>query len=860
MANRYFCRNKRRHQDVLDHPDLNGIDYLEVLDRDALIAPLVDTPRQQTLLVRFLKPLAGDLGVANICIEGGVRVTKINIEWVGVAGAADTLLADGLIKPSERDYLLARNDPDHLLVVRTDSRGDYSTYHFRLLTSPTQDTPPTGFDPILSEVEFSFKVECPSEFDCRTDEECPAESVDEAVIDYLAKDYASFRQLILDRLSVIMPDWQERSAADVGIAMVEVLAYAGDYLSYFQDAAATEAYLGTARRRSSVRRHARLLDYPMHDGCNARTWVAFEVDAGGDGVLLPRLDPISDEPTRLLTRIPKTTVIPPHELSRVLGAHASTVFELMHDLRLYQAHNRIDFYTWGDEQCCLAAGSTRATLQDNADARLRLRPGDVLILSEQIDPGTGQLEDADRGRRHAVRLTRVSPEAVVDENGERSPGPLLTDPLFDGLGSEPRLVVEIEWDALDALPFPLCLSARIDAELKVNLSIAHGNVALADHGFTQIGEEPLPAPAGHLRYRPRLKHSSSITQQAVYEHAQALDQPASGVLAQDPQQALAAVELDDESAQWHTRRDLLASDRFATEFVVEIEDDGLASLRFGDGRVYGRQAPDASMISRYRIGNGRSGNVGAETIAHILTKTGGITTVNNPLPAQGGVDPESLEAVRQYAPQAFRTQQRAVTEKDYASMAERHPQVQKAMATRRWTGSWHTMFVTIDRKGGFSVNAAFETELRAFLEHFRLAGHDLEIDGPRFVSLDIVLSVCIEPGYFRDQVKSALLGVFSRHELADGRRGFFHPDNFSFGQPVYLSRVIAAAMAVPGVQWVDAMELPGSPKRFRRWGEHYHGEADAGLIAMERLEIVRLDNDASQPEHGRMDFVMQGGS
>ena len=98
------------------------------------------------------------------------------------------------------------------------------------------------------------------------------------VIDYLAKDYASFRRLLLDRLAVVMPDWRERNPADLGVAVVEALAYAGDYLSYAQDAVATEAYLGSARRRASVRRHARLVDYVMHDGANARTWVCFEVD------------------------------------------------------------------------------------------------------------------------------------------------------------------------------------------------------------------------------------------------------------------------------------------------------------------------------------------------------------------------------------------------------------------------------------------------------------------------------------------------------------------------------------------------------------------------------------------------------
>src|SRR5438874_11382626 len=107
-------------------------------------------------------------------------------------------------------------------------------------------------------------------------------------IDYLTKDYASFRQLMLDHLALRVPGWTERSEADLGITLVELLAYVGDYLSYYQDAIATEAYLGTARQRISVRRHARLLDYAMHDGCNARAWVQVRVtsDTPADGITL----------------------------------------------------------------------------------------------------------------------------------------------------------------------------------------------------------------------------------------------------------------------------------------------------------------------------------------------------------------------------------------------------------------------------------------------------------------------------------------------------------------------------------------------------------------------------------------------
>ena len=70
---------------------------------------------------------------------------------------------------------------------------------------------------------------------------------------------------------------------------------------------------------------------------------------------------------------------------------------------------------------------------------------------------------------------------------------------------------------------------------------------------------------------------------------------------------------------------------------------------------------------------------------------------------------------------------RAVTEADYAEVAQRHPEVQKAVATRRWTGSWYTIFVAIDRAGGRAVDADFEEEMIAHLERYRMAGVDVEI-------------------------------------------------------------------------------------------------------------------------------------
>ena len=194
-------------------------------------------PIGSALIVHFVNDLApGALEQPNVRIEGGERIPDI-------------------CRDERRPSM--RQDAE-LLHVELDQPGDFSHLH----AAPgaerrTTCAPPAIIDPLLAAVEFSFKVDCPSDFDCQPRCDCPPAPLDEPEIDYLAKDYASFRRLMLDRMAALMPEWRERNPADLGITLVELLAYVGDHLSYQQDAVATEAYLGTARRRVSVRRHAR---------------------------------------------------------------------------------------------------------------------------------------------------------------------------------------------------------------------------------------------------------------------------------------------------------------------------------------------------------------------------------------------------------------------------------------------------------------------------------------------------------------------------------------------------------------------------------------------------------------------------
>jgi uncharacterized phage protein gp47/JayE len=189
---------------------------------------------------------------------------------------------------------------------------------------------------------------------------------------------------------------------------------------------------------------------------------------------------------------------------------------------------------------------------------------------------------------------------------------------------------------------------------------------------------------------------------------------------------------------------------------------------------------------------------------------------------------------------------------DYAEVAERHPGVQRAAATKRWTGSWHTVFLTVDRIGGLPVDADFETDMRQFLDRYRMAGYDVEIDNPRLVPIEIEMHICVDPDYFRSQVTAALLQVFSSRVLPDGRPGVFHPDNFTFGQPVYLSPLYAAAEQVVGVQSAQVTV-------FQRQDRPETSALDSGVLSVGRLEIATLANDPNFPDRGVFRLKVEGG-
>lgn len=1099
----YSCCTDNRRTALVKNGKIRAIDFLEVVDGkhppDGTLPHGIH--RQRTLLLTLINGMpATPVAVNNILITGGQSITEIGIEWVAPAKNLPS-------QASAADVAYFPNLPDaaNILVIRLKNYGDFSPYTLSLVQDASAASLAPfavaetleGFDPQLSSVTFSFKVDCGPEFDCAPPTAiCAQPPQTPPAINYLAKDYTTFRQAMLDRLNQLL-DWGASSEADIGIMLAEVVAYACDQLSYRQDAVTTEAYLNTARSRISLRRHARLVDYFISEGSNARAFVQVAVTAQ---TFLPR------KGTRFYTTAPGM----PNSLAPGAGNEQAALdagvvaFEPMQQAMLFPEHNQINFYTWGDSKCCLPKGSTEATLLGSFP---NLRIGDVLVFQEVLGPGTGNAADADLRHRCAVRLTAVT---TTDASGKQ-----LVDPLFDvngavitSGGQTPQPVTEIQWGSDDALPFPVCISAQYADANQVlqsitNVSVVLGNMVLADGGLTMppasLGAVPAPSlqyapnpaadrctnpppsylPArfnpsltdGPLTYSVQLPISSSpstpdavplsasgsinltdgngfvtlsvaanspatwpelfgviasagpsagtfdlevvfnppggptgVTGPVVLEKfsgmnltsgsanyaptvlensefvsvpsgftpfepvpssfstnvtqlvdsgtvnvpdgannpfltlqatapgnwpalfavvsQQNISKPwlfnllveyappggAAGVLGPviveqfnqvslstiegvvnvsadlisvvsyegEPNLSLSAADLmqtnandaipaikvtslsptpGSQSVSWTPEPDLLGSGPEDTQFVVEIDSNGIAWLRFGDG-TNGKQPVAGDQFSAvYRVGNGSAGNVGANCLVNVYAVVAALPNIlgcTNPLPATGGTDPETAAQICRRAPVAFLTQERAITMQDYANVAESNSQIEDAAAQTRWTGSWYTVFVAAEPQRNAPMSKSLLKTLTRTVNEYRLAGEAAHVEPPQYIPLQIALTVCVDPESFSLDVEEALLAVLGSCVQSNGQPGYFNPQNFELGQPVYLSPIYAAARTVPGVTRVTATI-------FEPQGQDTKTYLQQGYIPMGAFQVAMLANDPSLPANGRLTLTMQGG-
>ena len=276
---------------------------------------------------------------------------------------------------------------------------------------------------------------------------------------------------------------------------------------------------------------------------------------------------------------------------------------------------------------------------------------------------------------------------------------------------------------------------------------------------------------------------------------------------------------------------------------------------------------------KYRLGPGALANVGADTITKFnlfppATHCEGespepemptlgpnhVESVTNPWPVLDGADPESAADIKLLTPEAYRADRFfALQAADYGEQAEKLPFVQRGNGKFRWTGSWNTVFVSADPLGSFTLSDEQFAELEEWMDCVRQAGRDVIVKDPKFRTLDLEITICVEPFAYPGQVVQAVFEALLGRPGPRPTKGFFHPDNFTFGMPLRRSALEAAIQDVPGVR---------SVQRIRKRERGTLGFSTMNELSVEVApdEVFRLENDPTHPERGSLRIRTTGGS
>ncbi len=557
---------------------------------------------------------------------------------------------------------------------------------------------------------------------------------------YLYRDFHSFKQLMLDTVRRELPRARETHAADAGIAILDVLAYAADNLAYFQDAVATEAYLDTARRRVSVRRHARLLGYRLYEGCTPRVWMHVCPDR-------------------------ELTIPCGHAFSTAADAQADPVtFESLCERTVDPAQCSMTMWDFGGAEVELPAGRTTAVVDGPRGAALRA--GDVVVFEQQFDPRSGAA--APPGHRQAVRL--------------RAPGVRYDD---HPSGDPTRCLTQITWYADDALraSYALRPDARGESPTRVL-----GNMIPADFGSTFDDPDWYEIDARRIvrAYVPDLTFAVPY---APSNTAVAAD--AKAIRAYNALPQITAVSFPfGRRREWEAREDLVGADPFERAFVVEIERSGGVLLRFGDGRSGARPLTASRFRLSYRRGNGLAGHVGPDAI-RFAEPLGDDTpvVVRNPLASYGGAERQDPDEARREAPELVRNRrpERCVTDEDYVRRARDVDGVRAAAVRRRWAGSGTTVQVFVDGDGpAGDLRARVDETLQAA----RIIGTDVTVRHPRRIGVLAALEVRCRAGASPSEVLRRVTAAAT---------AAIEAERLTLGSTLYASWFIAAAMRTPDV-------------------------------------------------------------
>ncbi|RYZ43955.1 MAG: hypothetical protein EOO71_01560 [Myxococcaceae bacterium] len=639
-----------------------------------------------------------------------------------------------------------------------------------------------------------------------------------ALVDYLARDARSLLAVMLERARTVMAPWEDRGPADFTTMVLEAVAAQLDSLAYQQERAVVEGFLEDARLRRSVEDHARGLDCSPDPGLSATAMLRFRLDPDALAVLVKaRLEELD-----LPSLPPGTTALEFLTGGGVLELPAATLVansSTQEQSLVFVTEAPLSYFP-RLESIPLAesvrVGDTGATL---AGVFPELEPGRWLVLYRGRGEGG-----------HVVRVTSVE---------------LATDTTF--IGWDPRrLATETFLAPGDPLPGPR-------ATVLGNVVPAHHGLPVTPlpEGFEADSAEPFARSLAQWRAMLSPTVDGSREREVVLPfHPISIQAPGYPLPGEDTRRGTPRLQVSVEEDPWTLVDDLSVQGPGDEVVVLRATPTGGASLRYGDG-VNGAALPPrpTTLGLSLRVGLGTVANVGEGVLTRLLqvpldaqrSASAGalldqsmddvrlLVRVDNPLPAVGGRDPESLDSIRYRAPAGVSEPLSAVTVNDYVRLLQRMPEVAGASArvVERELRTVIRVTVLLRDEDTLDRDEILRrwAGVRRRLEEIRLLGVDVEALPPRWVPLDLDLEVDAASYAQADQVRDAVVGAIA------GDGGLLDPDRSGLNGDVQLADLYQAVLRVAGVKAVRV-------KRFRRLESHAPERLAEGVIPIGPEEVA----------------------
>jgi predicted phage baseplate assembly protein len=276
-------------------------------------------------------------------------------------------------------------------------------------------------------------------------------------------------------------------------------------------------------------------------------------------------------------------------------------------------------------------------------------------------------------------------------------------------------------------------------------------------------------------------------------------------------------------------------------------DPEAGKVHFGNGlRGRAPQIGERIRALTYRYGGGPEGNVGAGAIAKVTGHPD--VLASNVLPARGGAAKEAITDALERIPGEFRRHDRAVTQSDFQELALATPGAGVGRAeclplfhppTKNPEAAGVVSVVVWPREDRKRPNAPMpdRTLLRhvcAWLDARRLVTTELYVIPPTYRKVAVAVGLHAKPGYGIEALRRWVELVI-RQYLAPlppyGPEGRGWP----LGQTVFGPELVAAALQVEGVQFLDGLEVAAFDESTRTWVA-----APAEGVELARWEVPEL--------------------